>query len=78
MGINPVGERLRPVCMRKNETRCAEHGDKDLHLMDFAGQPQAQHPARYAAYLRPSFPSFPLSSLLFCKGSRDLFPEWFH
>ena len=39
MGVDPVGERLRPTRMRKSEARCAKYGDKDLHLVDFAGQP---------------------------------------
>src|SRR6185369_17566824 len=39
MGVDPVRERLRPTRMRKSEARCAEYGDKDLHLVDFAGQP---------------------------------------
>ena len=37
MGMDPVGQRLRPARMRKSEARCAEHGDKDLRLADFAG-----------------------------------------
>ena len=39
MGVDPVGKRLRPARMRKSEARRAEHRDKDLHLVDFAGQP---------------------------------------
>src|SRR6185437_15903666 len=35
MGVDPVGERLRPVRMRKSEARRAEHGDEDLRLADF-------------------------------------------
>ena len=39
MGVDPVGQRLRPARMRKSEARRAEHGDEDLRLADFAGQP---------------------------------------
>ena len=39
MGVDPVGERLRPARVRKGEARRAEHGDEDLRLADFAGQP---------------------------------------
>ena len=39
MGVDPVGQRLRPARMRESEARRAEHGDEDLRLTDFAGQP---------------------------------------
>jgi len=39
MGVDPVGQRLRPARVRKSEARRAEHGDEDLRLADFAGQP---------------------------------------
>ena len=39
MGVDPVGQRLRPAGMCKSEARRAEHGDKDLRLAQFAGQP---------------------------------------
>src|SRR6202051_1126400 len=39
MGVDPVGHRLRPARERKSEARCAEPGDEDLRLADFAGQP---------------------------------------
>ena len=39
MGVDPVGQRLRPARVRKSEARRAEHGDEDLRLAHFAGQP---------------------------------------
>jgi hypothetical protein len=39
MGVDPIGERLRPTRARESEARRAEHGDEDLHFADFAGQP---------------------------------------
>ena len=39
MGVDPVGQRLGPARVRKSEARRAEHGDEDLRLADFAGQP---------------------------------------
>ena len=32
MGVDLVGQRLRPARVRKSEARCAEHGDEDLRL----------------------------------------------
>ena len=43
MGIDPVGQRLRPARMRKSEARHPEHGDKDLRVADFPGQPVDHH-----------------------------------
>ena len=37
MGVDPVGQRLRPARVRKIEARRAEHGDDDLRLADFIG-----------------------------------------
>ena len=39
MGVDPVGKRLRPACMREGEARGAEHGDEDLRHADFPGEP---------------------------------------
>jgi hypothetical protein len=39
MGINPIDERLRPGRSRIGKARRAEHGDEDLRLADFSGQP---------------------------------------
>ena len=39
VGVDPVGQRLRPARLRKGEARRAEHGDEDLRLADLAGQP---------------------------------------
>ena len=39
MGVDPVGQCLRPARVRKREARRAEHGDKDLRVPDFPGQP---------------------------------------
>jgi len=39
MGVDPVGERLRPARMREREARRAQHGDEDLRVPDFASQP---------------------------------------
>jgi hypothetical protein len=39
MGVDPVGERLRPTGAREREARRAEHGDEDLRFPQFPGQP---------------------------------------
>jgi hypothetical protein len=39
MGIDPIDERLRPGRSRIGKARRAEHGDEDLRLADFSGQP---------------------------------------
>ncbi len=39
MGVDPVGERLRPARVREGEARGAEHGDEDLRHADFPGEP---------------------------------------
>jgi hypothetical protein len=39
VGVDPVGERLRPARVREGEARGAEHGDEDLRLADLPGQP---------------------------------------
>ena len=39
VGVDPVGECLRPARASESEARRAKHGDEDLHLADFAGQP---------------------------------------
>ena len=39
MGVDPIGQRLRPGRPRKSEARRAEHGDEDLRHADFAGEP---------------------------------------
>ena len=41
VSIDPIGERLRLGRSRKSEARRAEHGDEDLRLADFPGQPVA-------------------------------------
>jgi hypothetical protein len=39
MGVNPVGQRLRPGRLGEGEARGAQHGDEDLRHADFAGEP---------------------------------------
>ena len=39
MGVDPVGECLRPARVREGEARGAEHGDEDLRHADFPGEP---------------------------------------
>ncbi len=39
MGVDPVGQRLRPARVREGEARRAQHGDENLRLAHFAGQP---------------------------------------
>ena len=39
MGVDPIGERLRPSRSRIRKARGAEHGDEDLRHADFPGQP---------------------------------------
>ena len=39
MGVDPVGQRLRPGRLGEGEARCAEHGHEDLRHADFAGEP---------------------------------------
>src|SRR5271157_423427 len=38
MGVDPVGERLRPGRLGEGEARGAQHGDEDLRYADFAGE----------------------------------------
>ena len=39
VGVDPVGERLRPGRLGEGEARGAQHGDEDLRHADFAGEP---------------------------------------
>ena len=39
MGVDPIGQRLRPGRPRESEARGPEHGDEDLRHADFAGEP---------------------------------------
>ena len=39
MGVDPVGQRLRPGRLGEGEARCPQHGDEDLRHADFAGEP---------------------------------------
>jgi hypothetical protein len=39
MGVDPIGERLRPACPGEREARRAKHGDKDLRFAHFPGCP---------------------------------------
>lgn len=39
MRTNPVGQRLRPGCLRVGEAGGAQHCDEDLCLADLSGQP---------------------------------------
>jgi hypothetical protein len=38
MGLDPIGEPLRPACPGEREARRAENGDEDLRHAHFAGQ----------------------------------------
>ena len=39
MGVDPVGERLRPARLGESEARRAQHGDEYLRHADLAGEP---------------------------------------
>ena len=39
MGVDPVGERLRPTRLGEGEARRAQNGDENLRHADFAGEP---------------------------------------
>ena len=39
MGVDPVGQRLRPGCLGEGEARRSQHRDEDLRHADFAGEP---------------------------------------
>jgi hypothetical protein len=39
MGVDPVGQRLRPNRLGEGEARCPQHGDEDLRHADLAGEP---------------------------------------
>ena len=39
VGVDPVGQRLRPGRLGEGEARGPQHGDEDLRHADFAGEP---------------------------------------
>ena len=43
MGVDPVGQRVRPGRLGEGEGRSPQHGDEDLRHANFAGEPVDDH-----------------------------------